>query len=89
MALTKEVKKDYAVKFGGLETNTGDTKVQVALMTHRILELTEHLKINKKDHHTRLGLMKLVGKRRQLLKYLERKDVESYRNLIKDLGIRK
>lgn len=58
-------------------------------MTHRILELTEHLKINKKDNHTRLGLMKLVGKRRQLLKYLERKDIESYRNLIKDLGIRK
>ena len=89
MAITKEQKREYAVKFGKDETNTGDTKVQISIMTHRILELTEHLKANQKDHHTRLGLMKLVGKRRRLLRYLERKDIESYRKLIKDLGIRK
>ena len=69
--------------------NTGNTKVQVAIITHRILDLTEHLKKNTKDAHTRLGLMKLVGKRRRLLDYLEDTDIESYRSLIKDLGIRK
>jgi len=89
MGITKEQKQEYAVKFGAEAKNTGDTKVQVAIMTHRILELTEHLKVNKKDHHTRLGLMKLVGKRRRLLKYLERKDIGSYRTLIKELSIRK
>ncbi len=89
MAITQEQKSEYAVKYGGDEKNTGDTKVQISIMTHRILELTEHLKLNKKDHHTRLGLMKLVGKRRRLLRYLERTDVETYRKLIKDLGIRK
>jgi len=89
MAITKEQKREYAVKYGKDGKNTGDTKVQISIMTHRILELTEHLKINKKDHHTRLGLMKLVGKRRRLLRYLEHKDIESYRKLIKDLGIRK
>lgn len=89
MAITKEQKKIYAVKYGDDEKNTGDTKVQISILTHRILELTEHLKIHKKDHHTRLGLMKLVGKRRRLLKYFERKDIESYRKLIKNLKIRK
>jgi len=89
MAITKEQKREYAVKYGNDEKNTGDSKVQISIMTHRILELTEHLKTNKKDYHTRLGLMKLVGKRRRLLNYLERKDIESYRKLIKDLGIRK
>lgn len=89
MAITKEQKREYAVKHGNNENNTGDTKVQVSIMTHRILELTEHLKINKKDNHTRMGLMKLVGKRRRLLKYLERKDIKSYRKLLKDLSIRK
>ena len=89
MSITKEQKSEYAVKFGSDVKNTGDTKVQVAIMTHRILELTEHVKVNKKDHHTRLGLMKLVGKRRRLLKYLERNDIEEYRALIKKLGLRK
>ncbi len=89
MAITKEQKKDYAVKYGGEEKNTGDMKVQISILTHRILELTEHLKTHKKDHHTRLGLLKLVGKRRRLLKYLEKKDIESYRKLIKDLKLRK
>ena len=89
MAITKEQKREYAVKYGNDEKNTGDSKVQISIMTYRILELTEHLKANQKDYHTRLGLMKLVGKRRRLLNYLERKDIESYRKLIKDLGIRK
>ena len=82
-------KLKYAIKFGADEKNTGDTKVQVSILTHRILELTEHLKIHKKDNHTRLGLMKLVGKRRRLLNYLEKSDIEAYRKLIKELGIRK
>jgi len=89
MAITKEQKREYAVKHGGDEKNTGDTKVQISILTQRILELTEHSKIHKKDHHTRLGLMKLVGKRRRLLKYLESKDIDSYRKLIKKLKIRK
>lgn len=89
MAISKEQKKDYSVKYGETETNTGDTKVQVAIMTHRIQELTAHLQTNKKDFQTRLGLLKLVGKRRRLLKYLERTEIESYRSLIKALGIRK
>ena len=89
MAITKEQKKDYAIKYGKDEKNTGDTKVQISILTHRILELTEHLKANPKDSHTRLGLMKLVGKRRRLLKYLESKDIKSYRKLIKDLKLRK
>ena len=89
MAITKEQKKDYAVKYGGEEKNTGDMKVQISILTHRILELTEHLKTHKKDHHTRLGLLKLVGKRRRLLRYLEKKDIKSYRKLIKNLKLRK
>jgi small subunit ribosomal protein S15 len=89
MAITREQKADYTVKFGAEPTDTGNTNVQVAILTHRILDLTEHLKNNPKDSHTRLGLMKLVGKRRRLLNYLERTNIESYRTLIKDLGIRK
>jgi len=89
MAITKKEKQEYAVKYGDNEKDTGDTKVQISILTHRILELTEHLKNNKKDNHTRLGLMKLVGKRRRLLKYLEKKDIDAYRKLIKELGIRK
>jgi len=89
MAISSEQKKEYAVKFGENEANTGDTKVQVAIMTYRISELTEHLQTHEKDHHTRLGLMKLVGKRRRLLRYLEKTDVLAYRKLIQDLGLRK
>ena len=89
MAITKEQKAEFTVKFGKDEQDTGNTRVQVAIITHRILDLTEHLKKNTKDAHTRLGLMKLVGKRRRLLDYLEDTDIESYRSLIKDLGIRK
>ena len=89
MVITKKEKQEYAVKYGDNEKDTGDTKVQISILTHRILELTEHLRIHKKDNHTRLGLMKLVGKRRRLLKYLEKKDIDAYRKLIKELGIRK
>ncbi len=89
MAITKEQKAEYSGRFGKNEMDTGNTKVQIAIMSHRILELTEHLKTNKKDMHTRLGLMKLVGKRRRLLNYLGQTDIEAYRTLIKDLGIRK
>ena len=89
MAITKEQKQEYTKTFGANDADTGNTKVQVAILTHRILELTEHLKINKKDNHTRVGLMKMVGKRRRLLRYLERTDIQTYRSLIQDLGIRK
>ena len=89
MAITKKQKQEYAVKYGNNKKDTGDTKVQISILTHRILELTEHLQQHKKDNHTRLGLLKLVGKRRRLLNYLEKKDIDAYRKLIKDLGIRK
>lgn len=89
MAITKEQKKEYASQYGINDNDTGNAQVQIAIITHRISELTEHMKGNPKDHHTRLGLMKLVGKRRRLLKYLERSDITSYRSLIKKLGIRK
>ena len=89
MAITKEEKKEYAAKFGKNESDMGNVQVQVAILTHRILELTEHLKIHKKDNHTRLGLMKLVGKRRRLLRYLEKNQIETYRSVIKELNIRK
>ena len=89
MAISKEQKSIYASKYGSNEQDTGNTKVQIAILTQRILELTDHMKINKKDHHTRLGLMKLVGNRRRLLKYLERKDITTYRTFIKEVGIRK
>ncbi|MCD6307851.1 MAG: 30S ribosomal protein S15 [Candidatus Latescibacteria bacterium] len=89
MAITKEEKLDYAKKYGKDENDTGNTQVQIAILTHRIRELTEHLKLNKKDNHTRLGLMKLVGKRRRLLKYMEKSDITGYRSLIKKLAIRK
>ena len=89
MAITKEQKTEYTVKHGKDKNDTGNTKVQIAILTQRIQELTEHLKVNNKDHHTRLGLMKLVGKRKRLLRYLEQKDINSYRSLIIELGIRK
>ena len=89
MAITKEQKEGYTSKFGENEKDTGNSKVQIAILTHRINELTEHLKINTKDHHTRRGLMKMVGKRRRLLNYLEKTDIDVYRKLLKDLKIRK
>ena len=71
------------------ETDTGSPEVQVAILTERINQLNEHLKVNKKDHHSRRGILKMVGKRRGLLKYLKDKDIERYRKLIEQLGLRK
>ena len=89
MAISRDKKVDYTQRFGSNAQDTGNTKVQIAILTHRINELTGHLKNNTKDHHTRRGLMKMVGQRRRLLNYLERTNVETYRSLISDLGIRK
>jgi small subunit ribosomal protein S15 len=89
MPLTKEGKLELIEKFGGSTTNTGSTEVQVALMTHRINELTEHMKVHKHDFHSQRGLLLLVGRRRRLLRYLQHHDLESYRSLIKELGLRR
>ncbi|MBD3347091.1 MAG: 30S ribosomal protein S15 [Chitinivibrionales bacterium] len=89
MTITKERKKELVKEYGENETDTGNTAVQIAILTERIKELTEHLKIEKKDHHTRYGLLKLVGQRRSLLDYMIKKDISAYRSLIKKLGIRK
>ena len=89
MALTKEKKQEIVRKFGQNENDTGSTEVQIALLTERIQELTEHLKQFKKDHSSRRGLLKLVGHRRNLLKYLKKKDLESYREILKQLNLRK
>ena len=85
MEKTKEIVKE----FGSNQSDTGKTEVQVALLTERINYLTEHFKLHKKDHHSRRGLLKLVGQRRRLLNYLAAKDVERYRALIKKLGLRR
>ncbi|MBN1575431.1 MAG: 30S ribosomal protein S15 [Chitinispirillaceae bacterium] len=89
MPLTRERKKEITVEHGADEKNTGKTDVQIALLTERINQLTEHLKTHAKDHHTRYGLLKLVGQRRSLLDYLIKTDIERYRTLIKKLNIRK
>jgi small subunit ribosomal protein S15 len=89
MYLTKEVKKEIFKKHGGSESNTGSTEGQIALFTHRINHLTGHLKKNQKDFNTERSLVMLVGKRRSLLDYLKKKDIEKYRELIKELNIRK
>lgn len=89
MPLSKERKKELVKEHGASEKDTGNSDVQIAMLTERISHLTEHLKVHKKDHHTRKGLLELVGKRRALLDYLVRTDIERYRNLIKKLKIRK
>jgi small subunit ribosomal protein S15 len=89
MALTKEAKQEIVGKFGRATADTGSPQVQIALLTRRINELTEHLRTHKHDHHSRRGLLKLVGRRRRLLDYLSRKDLEGYRALIKELGLRR
>ncbi|MDA8729009.1 30S ribosomal protein S15 [Flavicella sp.] len=89
MYLTQEVKKEIFKKHGGSETNTGATEAQIALFTHRIDHLTEHLKGNRKDFNTERSLVKLVGKRRSLLDYLIKTDIVRYREIIKELGLRK
>jgi small subunit ribosomal protein S15 len=89
MALTKEDKARVVLEHGKNEKNTGSTAAQVALLTERIAMLTEHFKVHKKDTNSRRGLLKLVGQRRRLLKYLQRKDLNGYRELIEKLNIRK
>lgn len=88
MGLTKEVKSAIITEYGKNETDSGSTEVQIALRTQRIRDLTEHLKIHKHDHHTRRGLLQLVGQRRRLMNYLKKKDIAAYRELIAKLGIR-
>jgi len=87
--LTKEAKHELVSRFGQDDKDTGSTKVQVALLTRRITELTEHMKVHKHDHHSRRGLLKLVGRRRRLLTYMQKHDLEGYRALIKELGLRR
>jgi small subunit ribosomal protein S15 len=89
MYLTAEKKKEVFKTYGKSEFDSGSTEGQVALFTLRIKHLTEHLKINKKDHRTERSLILMVGKRRKLLDYLKRKDIERYRSIIKKLGLRK
>ena len=89
MVLTPEAKKDIIDDFKIHENDTGSPEVQIALLSNRIKYLTDHFKIHKKDHHSRRGLLKLVGRRRRLLNYLKKRDVEKYRTVIKELGIRK
>jgi small subunit ribosomal protein S15 len=89
MPLTKDRKQELTKQYGKTEADTGNPEVQVAILTERINMLTEHLKKEKKDHHTRHGLMKMVGKRRSLLEFLRKNDIERYRTIIKKLAIRK
>ena len=86
--ITKERKAELIKQFGKDEKDSGSAAVQVAILTERIRELTEHMKMHKKDFHTRRGLLMLVGKRRRLLSYIKQGDIEAYRSLIKELGIR-
>ena len=87
--ITKEMKQEIIEKYGQNPQDTGSPEVQIALLTERIRELTEHLKVHAKDHHSRRGLFMLVGQRRGLLDYVKKNDIEAYRNLIDRLGIRK
>lgn len=89
MAVTKERKAELVKKFGKDEKDTGSSRVQIAILTDEINDLTEHLKVHKHDYHSKRGLLMKVGKRRSLLDYLKRTDVVSYRELIKELNIRK
>lgn len=89
MPLTNEQKAEIVQKFGTDENDTGKTEVQIALLTARINGLRDHFKEHKKDHHSRRGLLQMVGKRRRLLDYMKKKDIEGYRTLIKELGIRR
>ncbi|MDO4403782.1 MAG: 30S ribosomal protein S15 [Atopobiaceae bacterium] len=86
--ISKERKAELVKQYGKDENDTGSAAVQVAILTDRIRELTEHMKVHKKDFHTRRGLLMLVGKRRRLLSYIKKGDIEAYRSLIKSLGIR-
>ena len=87
--MTQEKKQEIIKEYAAHEGDTGSPEVQIAVLTYRINELTEHLKIHQKDHHSRRGLLKMVGHRRNLLAYLQKCDIERYRSIIKKLGIRK
>jgi small subunit ribosomal protein S15 len=89
MSLTKETKLELIEKHGRSSTDTGSAEVQIAMLTRRINDLTEHLRTHPKDHYSRRGLLRLVGRRRRFLDYLQRKDLEGYRALIKELGLRR
>ncbi|MGN0973894.1 MAG: 30S ribosomal protein S15 [Bacilli bacterium] len=89
MALTKEVKESIVKKFARNEKDTGSAEVQIAILTEEIKQLTEHSKIHTHDYHSRRGLLKKVGQRRSLLKYLAKEDIQRYRKVVKELGLRK
>jgi small subunit ribosomal protein S15 len=89
MSLTQERKAEIVSQFGQNAQDTGNTRVQVALLTQRINDLTSHLREHSKDHHSRRGLLMLVGQRRRLLNYMQRNDLEGYRSLIRELGLRR
>lgn len=89
MSISRQDKEVVIEKFSSHDGDTGSPEVQIALLTERINGLTEHLKTHKKDHHSRRGLLKMVGKRRRLLTYLQNKEVDRYRTLVKELGLRK
>jgi small subunit ribosomal protein S15 len=89
MTMTQERKQELVAQFGESPVDTGKTEVQVALLTERINELTEHLRTHSKDHHSRRGLLMLVGRRRRFLNYLQRTDLERYRTVIRELGLRR
>jgi small subunit ribosomal protein S15 len=89
MTLTQERKAELTTQFGKDQKDTGNTRVQVALLTERINQLTAHLRTHTKDHHSRRGLLMLVGRRRRLLNYMQRSNLEGYRELIKELGLRR
>lgn len=89
MTLTLQRTSEIVAQFGANENDTGNTRVQIALLTARINGLTEHLRSHKKDHHSRRGLLQLVGQRRRLLTYLQKKDLDGYRELIRELGLRR
>jgi small subunit ribosomal protein S15 len=89
MALTQERKAEIVSQFGENAQDTGNTRVQIALLTQRINDLNTHLREHRKDHHSRRGLLMLVGQRRRLLNYMRRSDLEGYRSLIRELGLRR
>jgi small subunit ribosomal protein S15 len=89
VTLTKDAKREIFDRHGRSSGDTGSPQVQIALLTKRIEQLTEHLRSHRKDHHSRRGLLKLVGRRRRLLNYLQKRDLESYRALIQELGLRR
>ena len=88
LSITKERTAELVKEYGKAEGDTGSAEVQVAILTERIRNLTEHLKVHKKDNHSRRGLMKLIGKRRGLLKYIKNRNIDEYRDLVRRLGIR-